>query len=313
MRLWINSALLLTIACADTPTAQTSVKPAPTGAVDLRVSSFPAEYLARRVGGTAARVQNVLPAGEDPPFWSPSGEQVAQVQQGELIVANGAGFEKWMETATLPAGRVVDTTQGIDLIHVQGTTHSHGKGGEHSHAGTDPHTWSDPLVYLQQAEKLEKALTTARPAQADTFRSNLKGLEDDLRSLDREYTTVLAPLQGRPMAANHPAFNYLARRYNLTLQSFLFDPEEAPSAGDLADFQAWADTVAPPWVIWWESTPIESVKAAFPEGVVHVYVDPLEQPKDEAAGYDYLVQARSNLPTFAGLAQTFPPPTKVSP
>jgi zinc transport system substrate-binding protein len=298
-----------TVACSgDTSSPLPAVEAAPkTGPVEVRVSSFPAEWLVRRVGGKQVTVKNVLPVGEDPPFWAPSGDVVASVQQAELIVANGAGFEKWMETATLPADRVVDSAKGLDLIHVQGKTHSHGKGGEHSHAGTDPHTWSDPLGYAQQAEAVHAALVRVRPDQKSVFDGNLAALKQDLSDLDRELKDALTPGKGLKMAANHPAFNYLARRYDLDIHSFDFDPEEVPNEEARADFATWAEGVDKPHHLIWESQPIDAVRRAFPAGTLHIYIDPLEQPPDGGT-YDYLAQARKNVSTFKTLFPKAAPP-----
>jgi len=300
-------ALLAIPACTDSTKAPEPVA-APAekaGPVDVKVSSFPALYLVQRVGGAAVAVTNILPAGEDPPFWNPTGEQVAQMQAAELIVANGAGFEKWMETATLPASKMVDTAAKVDLIHVEATTHSHGKGGEHSHAGIDPHTWSDPLIYLQQAEVVHAALVKARPSEQATFDAGLAALRTDLQALDGELKASLAHAGDKRLAANHPAFNYLAKRYELQIKSFDFDPEEAPSADARHGFDHWAEDVPEPRMLWWESPAVDAAKRAFPPGTIHVFVDPLEQPAEDGAGYDYMAQARSNVHTFRSL---FPAP-----
>lgn len=304
---------LLAAACIALPACTGGApSPAPTpeptadvGLVDVRVSSFPAEYLVKRVGGDAVEVTNILPVGEDPPFWSPTGEQVAQMQSAEVIVANGAGFEKWMETATLPSSKLVDSAEKVALIHLKATTHSHGKGGEHSHAGIDPHTWSDPVVYLQQAEVVHAALVKARPAQATTFDAGLASLRTDLEALDTELKAALAHAGDRELAANHPAFNYIARRYGLQITSFDFDPEEVPSAESIAGFDAWAATVPEPQMLWWESKAQDAVKSAFATGTIHVHVDPLEQPPAAGSSYDYLAQARANAQHFRSL---FPAP-----
>ena len=305
-RISLALALVASPACSGTSSSPAPTFVERTGPVDVKVSSFPAGYLVQRVGGTAVQVTNILPVGEDPPFWSPTGEQVAQVQSAELIVANGAGFEKWMQTATLPASKLVDSAAKLSLIHIEATTHSHGKGGEHSHASIDPHTWSDPLVYLQQAEVVHDALVKARPTESATFAAGLASLRTDLEALDAELKAALAPAASSKLAASHPAFNYLAKRYGLQIKSFDFDPDAVPSADSRAAFDAWAAEVPEPRMLWWESTASDAAKRAFPTGTIHVFVDPLEQPTEPGAGYDYVAQTRFNVRTFQSL---FPAPS----
>ncbi len=305
------ASMVSTSACSGTPPSPSEAPQAtaPTGPIDVRVSSFPAEWLVQRVGGTEVQLQNVLPPGEDPPFWSPPGEVVAAVQSAELIVANGAGFEQWMQTATLPADRIVDSARGLDHIHIQGETHSHGKEGEHSHAGLDPHTWSDPNLFLQQAEAIHAALVAARPDQKPTFDRNLADLRTDLTTLDRELLDALTPGRRVKMAANHPAYNYLARRYELHIRAFDFDPEAVSDAATVAAFTTWAANVEKPHHLLWESQPSDAVRQSFPAGVLHIYIDPLEQPPDGGT-YDYLAQARKNVATFKALFKKSAPEEK---
>lgn len=287
---------------AEAPAAAEAVA-TPSEPLDVRALSFPAAWLVDRVGGDAVTVLQITPVGEDPPHWQPSGDVIASLADADLIVANGAGFEAWTATASLPTSKVVDTAKGLELLEIAGKTHSHGEDGEHSHAGTDPHTWSDPLGLLLQAKAVHAALSAARPGAQATLDAGLEALQRDLTALHEELATALAPAKGRPVAANHPAYNYLARRYDLDLTSFDFDPEVAPSAEDLDPFVAWMQTAGAEPVLLWESTPSADVIGAFPEGVQHVPVDPLEQPA--GATYDYLKQARTNAIVFRRL---FAPP-----
>lgn len=298
-------ALLLTVLACTTEPEQGADKSsadavqAPAEKAKVITSSYPAAWLVDRLAQGSVDHENILPAGEDPPFWSPSGEVVAKAQQADLVVLNGAGFEAWVKTASLREGRVVDSAQGVETISVQSKTHSHGKDGEHSHAGLDPHTWSDPVGFSQQAQAVHAALSKLPGADQGALDAALGTLQADLKSLDQELKAATEPLQGKPMAASHPAFNYLARRYGLEITSFDFDPEQPPT--DLHDFEHWAEGKAPV-VLVWESAPTDAVKAAFPADVQHFVMDPLEQPGDSGA-YDYLAQARANLDVLGSLAQ----------
>jgi len=280
------------------------VSPAPEGPpaaaapLDVRSLSYPAHYLAARLAGDAARVTCALPPGEDPPHWQPPGALVAEIAGADLIVANGAGFEAWVATASLPAARLVDSAAGVELVTIEGATHSHGAAGEHSHAGVDPHTWSDPRTYLAQARNVAAALGAARPEAAPAVGGALAALAADLEALDARLAAALAPAAGAPLFANHPAYNYLARRYGLTLRSFDFDPATPPDPAALADFLEAIEGVEAP-LLFWEQAPSPAARAAFPDRVRHVALDPLEQP---AGGrYDYLEAAAANAAALEAL------------
>lgn len=312
MRPLLLVSLVLWVGCTGSPPPAADPQPAAaTPAVaplDVRALSFPAGWLARRIGGDRVQVTEVTPPGEDPPFWQPTGEVVAGLGGAALIVANGAGYEAWITTASLPAGRLVSTADGLDLVTVEGTTHSHGKAGAHSHAGTDPHTWADPRLFARQGERVHAALLAADPAGKDVYDANLAALRHDLETLATSLGTALDPARGRKLAASHPAYNYLARAYGLDLRSFGLDPAEPPAADALAEVAAWAADAGPDPVLLWEAPPAPAVTAALPAGIRHVVVDNLEQPPDGGA-YDYLAQARANLDVLRTLASPAINPT----
>jgi zinc transport system substrate-binding protein len=122
-------------------------------------------------------------------------------------------------------------------------------------------------------------------------------VEEDLRALNDAYAAAFAGAAGRKLASSHPAYNYLARRYDLDLTAFHFDPAEPLTAEQRAAFDAWAAGAGPEPVLLWEAQPEQAVLDSLPAGVKHVVVDPLEQPA-EGKRYDYLLQATANLRVF---------------
>jgi len=99
------------------------------------------------------------PAG-GPAYWRPTVEQIIAMQEADLIVVNGAGYEGWLKGVSLPASRLVDSTaEARDrLIAIDSTvTHSHGTEGEHEHTGTAFTTWLDPSLLIEQARAAEQA------------------------------------------------------------------------------------------------------------------------------------------------------------
>jgi zinc transport system substrate-binding protein len=290
----------LWLACDAAPPKGDAPPEAPPGAeapVQIVALSFPAQWLTQRLVGEGVVVERLLPVGEDPPSYQPPPERIAALQDADLIVGNGAGYEAWLTTASLPDSRLVLTAAGLDLITLPETRHRHGAAGEHSHGGLDPHTWMDPLLLIQQADALIEALGRVQPRGGFEERGTV--LKGELGALHVALQAGLAPLSGRRIAANHPAYNYLARRYGLDLTSFQFDPETPPTAESLAAFDAWATGQAAP-MLWWEQAPTEAVRAAFPATVRHVVIDPLEQPP-EGGEYDLLRAAQGNLGVLSGI------------
>mgnify|MGYP001814144996 FL=1 len=151
---------------------------APAAAADrllVYAVNYPLAYFAERIGGEYVEVMFPVPAGIDPAFWQPDVDDVARFQQADLILTNGAGYAKWLERASLPRRKLVNTSAGFadSYIQVEQTkTHRHGPGGEHSHAGTAFTTWLDFSQAIEQARAIKQALNRKHPEQSDTFQRN---------------------------------------------------------------------------------------------------------------------------------------------
>ena len=263
-----------------------------TGPIEVWSLSYPVHYLAERIGGKEIELHALLPEGEDAAHWWPTPAQITQVAEADLLLANGADFEGWLKTASLPTGLVVPAAKGFSAIVLEGQTHSHGKGGEHSHAGIDPHVWMDPDIYQLQAQQVAKALKARDPEHAELYQARFEELSSELNSLIAESTPILAGLQGYALAANHPAFNYWMRRFDLSIHNFDVPADEAPSASGVIEAQSWAESSTKALLIW-EDAPSEALQMAL-QGYLHLHLDNLEGPEAGQA-YNYMTQYRGNL------------------
>ena len=188
---------LLFVACTTTEPVQK-----PTKSLNIQTTSYPVHYITERLLPKIS-IKCVLPPGEDPPDWNPNAEQIAQMGQSDLIIANGANFEKWMQTASLPQSKTLYAAQGLSFITLKGKTHSHGKKGAHSHAGVDPHVWSNPIHYQKQATKIAEALKKVDPGKNQTIDANLSRLKEELTILDANASKIFSSLRNIHFAANH--------------------------------------------------------------------------------------------------------------
>jgi len=195
--------------------------------------NYPLQYFAQRIAGDIVRVEFPAPADEDPAFWMPDAEVVAEYQEADLILLNGAGYAKWTTLVSLPASRLVNTSEAFEerLVWVEGAvTHAHGPGGEHAHEGIAFTTWLDPTQAIEQAEAIERAFSAAWPEHEPSFREGFESLQADLLALDERLSAALRPLHGRPLVASHPVYQYIARRYDLDLESVQWEPSEMPTS-----------------------------------------------------------------------------------
>jgi zinc transport system substrate-binding protein len=194
--------------------------------------NYPLQYFAQRIGGQHVDVHFPAPKDIDPAFWKPDAKTVAEYQQADLILLNGANYAKWVNQVTLPRQRMVDTSRSYrdQLIKVSaGATHSHGPGGDHSHSGTAFTTWLDPQQASLQAKAIRDALIAKRPDLKGEFEQNYQALHAQLMEIDNRIKQIVAKQPRQPLLASHPVYQYLARRYDLNLESVLWEPQVMPS------------------------------------------------------------------------------------
>lgn len=291
-----GAALAFSSACggAESPEPSNETATEPLERPLVKTTCYPMDWLVSQLAGPRVERELIIPEGQDPVHWQPEPDVVAGLAEADLVVANGAGYEKWMETATLPPGKVVYTAEGLDLIERESVTHSHGVHGDHSHAAIDPHTWSEPGLFVQQAERVAEELERIDPEHSEAYDTALAQLTVTLEELSGAYEELFSEMsEEAALAANHPAYDYLARRYGFAIVSFELDPEEVSSTEVIEDVEEWRAEVQLP-VMLWEELPTPAVEQSLPGDIRHVFVDPLEQPP-EGEPYDYTGQAYDNI------------------
>jgi len=257
---------------------------------------YPTTYMARRIAGDRADVVCPVPADADPIFWKPTREAVARYQKADLIIVNGAEFEKWVATASLPQSRVVDTAHSFRDKWIEfksASAHKHGPAGEeHSHAGIDGHTWLDPQLATIQARAIRDGLIRLVPDAEAEFRRRCDALAQDLDALHEE---LLALNVAEPLFTNHPAYNYLARRYGWTVVNFDLDGEFPPTDAQLEEIKAKKKEHPGARIMLWEGAPEEAVAKAVADatGLKSIEFSPCEGPPDDDG--DYVVAMRVNI------------------
>lgn len=180
---------------------------------------YPLADLAANVGGGLVEVKTLLPPGANPHTFEPRPSQMAEISRSRLFFKVGAGLDFWagkFASAASKGGlRVVDASEGIDLI---GETEAHeeerkGEPAEGRHS--NPHYWLDPLSAMRIVDTITKAMVEADPARAETYRANAGRYKAQLKALDDEIKAAAAGFKMREFISLHSAWPYFARRYGL--------------------------------------------------------------------------------------------------
>ncbi len=280
------------LGCANTETTGPPMKP------EIRTTFYPTTYITKRIAGDLANITCLLPPDEDPITWMPNSATIAAYQQADLVIVNGADFEKWVAKVSLPPSRMVNTAAPLADSFVRFKTaisHSHGPSGQHDHTGIDGHTWLDPQNAKLQAAEIRNALVKLLPDHTDKLNANYDALIADLDAMDASFTQLAAQLKGRALLASHPAYNYLARRYEWNITNLDLDPEAELSDETIANIRKQIEQMPRrPKVMLWEQQPIAAVIGRLENdlGLASVVFSPCEQAPDQG---DYLSAMHDNV------------------
>lgn len=234
--------------------------------------NYPLQYIAERLLGEAAEVVMPVPADVDPSFWRPSISDISDIQSADLILLNGAGFATWVDRVSLPRSKLVNTSASIEdqFIVTESITQSHGEGTEHSHEGLASYTWLDPSLAIAQAEAVAAAITTRGLAQAEEVERRLSALRTEFEALDAEAESVLAGLADVPMIATHPRYQYVARRYDLSITALEWEAGAMPTDAEAADLQTMIGETGARVLIWEAEPPAAAFEITAALGLQNV-------------------------------------------
>lgn len=273
------------------------------GRLQIAAANYPLAYFIERIGSTEVDVIYRVPGDVDPAFWQPSDDDVAALQQADLIVMNGATYSKWAANVTLPEDKVLDTSAGFSDKLIQeksAVTHSHGKQGTHSHDGTAFTTWLDFQQASSQASAICDALQKLKPESIEMFALNFDLLQKDLLELDARMKAVGRKLDQHPVVASHPVYQYWARRYGLNLRSVLWEPEEIPTDAQMADLKSILAN-HPAKVMVWEGKPAAgSSERVSSLGLTSIVFDPCGNKPEQG---DWLSTLKTDVSEIEAWAQ----------
>lgn len=177
------------------------------------VSVAPHRFFVEKIADDTVNVQLMVPAGASAHTYEPSPRQMLTASQADIWFRIGEQFESRAIQALKshnPNLQVVDLRQGLDLIRTD----------PHGHRGCCPgsedlHFWLSARLAQIQAQTIAEALSQAYPQYCELYKRNLEEFLNELKQLDTDIQTLLAPLQNRSVLVSHPAYGYFCRDYNL--------------------------------------------------------------------------------------------------
>lgn len=258
----------------------------------IAAAFYPLAYVAERVAGNLADVENLTRPGGEPHDLELGVKEVAEVAEADLVILE-EGFQPAVDDAVAQnaTGEVLDAAAPARLEPFGHDGHDHA-----DESGLDPHFWQDPLRLAAVGDATAEKLAELDPDHAADYRANAAALRSDLESLDQQYAEGLASCERTTVVVSHDAFGYLSR-YGLDFEPIVgLSPEAEPTPADLARLQrlirakgittVFSETLASPKM---------SETLANDLGITTAVLDPIEGLSDATADEDYLSIMRSNL------------------
>ncbi len=291
------AALVATgVACSNTGNAD--------GRVVIAAAFYPIEEIVRNVGGDLVDVVTLVPPGQEAHEYDPTPKQVTRLEQADVAVFLGQGFQPNVEKAiaSLPS-RVqrVDLLDDLTLLPI--TSQLPGTDGaapgEELNGHEDPHVWLDPVNMQRMTASVLTALQAADPTHSQTYAARAEEYTTTLRSLDTDLSAGLESCASDLLVTTHRAFGYLAAAYGLTQVAIAgISPAEEPSAKTLEAVAAFAKANHVTTIFFEENLPDDLAATVASEiGATTAVLDTLETLSSDQLrnGADYVSVMRENL------------------
>jgi zinc/manganese transport system substrate-binding protein len=186
--------------------------------------------LTQRVAGDHVRVLTLVGPNGDAHVFEPGAKQSAELAEADLLIANGLGFEPWLqrlEDASGFKGKLVLASDGVTPLATD---------EEGEHEGTDPHAFQDLANAQIYVANIAKGLAEVAPDHAADFKANADKLIAEIAALDQHLKADFGavPQEKRRVLTSHDAFHYFGRAYGIAFVSVQgLSTEAEPTADDL--------------------------------------------------------------------------------
>lgn len=177
-------------------------------------SFFPLYDFTKMVGGEKVDVFLLIPFGIEPHDWEPTIQDLQRIQQADIVVINGLGFETWITDIVSVNSEIkfVDTSTNISKIKIK--QESIEKDGRDHESFSDPHIWLDPILAKNQIKNIENSLIKIDPQNKEFYSNNANSYSKQLDLLDIKIRNELSTCK-KDFIAFHSAFSYFADQYGL--------------------------------------------------------------------------------------------------
>ena len=204
--------------------------------------------IAKSIGGDRVQVVSIIENfAQDPHSYEASARDQLAVNDADLIVANGGGYDSFIDTLAKSAGNenivyayLPDELAKEDQAAKEDDGHDHDH--DHDHAEGNEHVWYDFHVVEDFASRLAGALAALDSEYSTVYSDNLVVFQTEIEILEDRVAAFSGKYAGSTVVTSEPVADYLLTEMgleNLTPKSFsqAIEEELDVSPKDLLEIQ----------------------------------------------------------------------------
>jgi zinc/manganese transport system substrate-binding protein len=199
--------------------------------------------VASSIGGDLVQVVSIIDSfSQDPHSYEASARDQLAVNDADVIVANGGGYDSFIDTLATAAGN-----SNIVYAYLPEEGEEEAKEEEdhdhaHDHDHGNEHVWYDFHVVEDFATRLADQLKTLDPENSVEYSTNLDAFVAEIAKLEEQAAAVAGSVSGATVISSEPVADYLLAELgltNITPESFsqAIEEELDVSPADLLEIQ----------------------------------------------------------------------------
>jgi zinc/manganese transport system substrate-binding protein len=236
-----TSTVLLLAGCAATD-ASTDPTEEPFAGLTIVSSTNVWGDVASSIGGELVQVVSIIENfSQDPHSYEASARDQLAVNEADVIVANGGGYDHFMDTLAEAAGNT-NIVYAYLPDELEQAPKEEEAGHDHEHAHGNEHVWYDFHVVEDFATRIADQLKALDSENSAEYSANLDAFSAEIESLEERATAVADSVSGARIISSEPVADYLLEKLgltNITPDSFsqAIEEELDVSPADLLEIQ----------------------------------------------------------------------------
>ena len=198
--------------------------------------------VASSIGGDLVEVVSIIDSfSQDPHSYEASARDQLAVNDADVIVANGGGYDSFIDTLAKAAGND-NVVYAYLPDELEQAPKEEDDDHDHDHAHGNEHVWYDFHVVEDFATRLADQLKVLDPENSADYSANLAAFVAQIGTLEESAAAIAGSVSGTKVISSEPVADYLLDKLgltNITPESFsqAIEEELDVSPADLLEIQ----------------------------------------------------------------------------